>query len=145
MEDKRKYGKRAPVHGTTSGYYYTNSTHVDVDTGLNLIEKIRSEQNFHKETGGGHILHGYLGERWSPDSIRSITEKLINKSNLGFWATTSVYSVCTREHTFIPSAQFECPICGSETEVYSRITGYLQKVSGWNKSKQAEFKDRKRY
>jgi ribonucleoside-triphosphate reductase len=145
MEDKRKYSKRAPVHGTTSGYYYTNSTHVDVDTRLNLIEKIQAEQNFHKETSGGHIFHGYLGERWSPDSIRNITEKFINKSNMGFWTTTSVYSVCTREHTLFPSAQFECPTCGSETEVYDRITGYMQRVSGWNKSKQSEFKDRRRY
>ena len=145
MEDKRKYGKRAPVHGTTGGYYYTNSTHVDVDSGLNFIEKIQAEQNFHKETSGGHIFHGYLGERWSSSSVRNITEKLINKSNMGFWTTTSVYSVCPSENILIPSAQFECPQCGTPTEVYDRITGYMQRVSGWNKSKQAEYKDRKRY
>ena len=145
MEDKRKYGKRAPVHGATGGYYYTNSTHVDVDTGLNIIQKIQAEQNFHKETSGGHIFHGYLGERWSPGSIRSFTEKCLDNSNMGFWTTTSVYSVCPRENILIPSAQFECPTCGSETEVYDRITGYMQRVSGWNKSKQEEYKDRRRY
>ena len=30
-------------------------------------------------------------------------------------------------------------------EYYSRITGYYQKVSGWNAGKLQEFKDRKRY
>ena len=30
-------------------------------------------------------------------------------------------------------------------EYYSRITGYYQKVSGWNEGKLQEFKDRKRY
>jgi ribonucleoside-triphosphate reductase len=145
MEDRRKYGRRAPVHGSTGGYYYTNSTHLDVDSGLHLIERVQAEQNFHKETSGGHIFHGWLGERWSSDSIKSFTEKLINNSNLGFWTTTSIYSVCQQEHIIIPSAQFECPQCGSPTEVYDRITGYMQRVSGWNKSKQSEFKDRKRY
>jgi ribonucleoside-triphosphate reductase len=145
MEDRRKYGRRAPVHGSTGGYYYTNSTHLDVDSGLHLIERVQAEQNFHKETSGGHIFHGWLGERWSSDSIKSFTEKLINNSNLGFWTTTSIYSVCQQEHIIIPSAQFKCPQCGSPTEVYDRITGYMQRVSGWNKSKQSEFKDRKRY
>jgi len=143
MEDRRKYGKRAPVHGTTGGYYYTNSTHVDVDSGCNLIERVQAEQNFHKETSGGHIFHGWLGERWSSDSISNFTKKLINNSNLGFWTTTSVYSICQQEGIIIPSEQFTCPTCGSATEVYSRITGYMQRVSGWNKSKQEEFKDRR--
>jgi anaerobic ribonucleoside-triphosphate reductase len=34
---------------------------------------------------------------------------------------------------------------GKPIDHYSRITGYVQKVSGWNKGKQQEFLDRKRY
>jgi hypothetical protein len=34
---------------------------------------------------------------------------------------------------------------GKSIDHYSRITGYVQKVSGWNKGKQQEFLDRKRY
>jgi anaerobic ribonucleoside-triphosphate reductase len=34
---------------------------------------------------------------------------------------------------------------GMPIDHYSRITGYVQKVSGWNKGKQQEFLDRKRY
>lgn len=30
-------------------------------------------------------------------------------------------------------------------EVFSRIVGYMRPVSGWNKSKQNEFADRKTY
>jgi len=32
-----------------------------------------------------------------------------------------------------------------ETEVYSRVVGYLRPVSQWNKGKQQEFKDRKEF
>ena len=40
----------------------------------------------------------------------------------------------------------ECPSCGSEDlEHLSRVTGYLQSVSGWNEAKKQELKDRKRY
>ena len=32
-----------------------------------------------------------------------------------------------------------------ETEVYSRVVGYIRPVKQWNKGKQAEFDDRKEY
>ena len=39
-----------------------------------------------------------------------------------------------------------CPDCGSHDVVQiSRVTGYLQEVSGWNAGKQQELKDRMRY
>jgi hypothetical protein len=39
-----------------------------------------------------------------------------------------------------------CPECGSHDVVQiSRVTGYLQEVSGWNAGKQQELKDRTRY
>lgn len=39
-----------------------------------------------------------------------------------------------------------CPECGSHDVVQiSRVTGYLQDVSGWNMGKVQELKDRKRY
>jgi RNA polymerase subunit RPABC4/transcription elongation factor Spt4 len=39
-----------------------------------------------------------------------------------------------------------CPICGSHDVVQiSRVTGYLQDVTGWNAGKQQELKDRQRY
>lgn len=39
-----------------------------------------------------------------------------------------------------------CPGCGShDVEVMSRVTGYLQDLSGWNNGKRQEFRDRVRY
>jgi hypothetical protein len=32
-----------------------------------------------------------------------------------------------------------------ETEIYSRVVGYLRPVSQWNEGKQQEFKDRKEF
>jgi ribonucleoside-triphosphate reductase len=36
-----------------------------------------------------------------------------------------------------------CAACGCETEVYSRVVGYLRPVTQWNDGKQAEFVMRK--
>ncbi len=30
-------------------------------------------------------------------------------------------------------------------EIWSRVVGYLRPINGWNKGKQAEYKDRKTY
>ena len=39
-----------------------------------------------------------------------------------------------------------CPLCMShDVSQVSRVTGYLASVDGWNKAKQAELRDRKRY
>lgn len=39
-----------------------------------------------------------------------------------------------------------CPDCGNHVvDQLSRVTGYLQVVSGWNAAKKQEFKDRTRY
>ncbi len=37
------------------------------------------------------------------------------------------------------------PYKGKPIDHYSRITGYYQNISGWNKGKLAELRDRKRY
>ncbi len=36
-------------------------------------------------------------------------------------------------------------ICGSKTEVYSRVCGYFRPVANWSHGKRQEFKDRKLY
>ena len=51
------------------------------------------------------------------------------------------YSVCA-DHGYITGEQYKCPICGKETEVYSRITGYYRPVKNWNVGKSQEFQDR---
>jgi ribonucleoside-triphosphate reductase len=144
-EDRRRFGNRAPVHGKTKAFYYTNSTHTDVDKPVLVTERIGIEHNFHRETNGGHIMHLWFGESYSdPQALGSFTRKIYDKSNAGFWTYTSAFSVCKDENKLLKGIHERCD-CGAETEVYDRITGYLQRVDGWNAAKQQEFKDRRRY
>jgi ribonucleoside-triphosphate reductase len=90
MLDQEKFGKDAVTQGDVGAYYYTNSSHVPVDTSLNLAEKIRIEEQFHSRTLGGHIFHAFMGESHSdPEALMSLTDKIARKSDIGFWHTAA--------------------------------------------------------
>jgi len=39
----------------------------------------------------------------------------------------------------------KCVICGSEVELYQRVTGYIRKVRYFNKGKKSEYRDRRQF
>ena len=66
--------------------------------------------------------------------------------------------MCERDHCdcshYVVETIAYCPVCGAaicpecgchDVVQISRVTGYLQEVSGWNAGKQQELKDRTRY
>ncbi len=48
-------------------------------------------------------------------------------------------------HGYLPGKAPAYPECGQETEVYSRVVGYLRPFNQWNAGKQAEFAARSVY
>ena len=142
--DSQKYN--AIVQGEGDGVYYTNSSHVPVNSSISLVDRIRIEEQFHPLTGGGHIHHSWLGESYpDPDSLASLTKKIF-KTRMGFWTYTSAYSYCFDCNKRMNGYIENCIGCGSlNYETIDRVTGYLQKVSGWNESKKQEAKERYRY
>nr|WP_319374929.1 anaerobic ribonucleoside-triphosphate reductase [uncultured Methanobacterium sp.] len=153
--DREKFGAKAVTQGDSEAYYYTNSSHLPVDTGVNLAEKIRIEEQFHSRTLGGHIFHAFMGESHSdPEALMSLTNKIAKKSDIGFWAYSSALSFCIKCKTLMKGLQDNCATCGEQKEVewYDRITGYVQQVGrsksasgGWNPGKMKELMDRRRY
>jgi len=145
--NRRKYGDRANVNGTTGAYYYSNGTHIPVNSSYLLPEKIAIETPYHKYTQGGNILNCFMGEAWTdPEVIKNLVKKIYDKTDVGFYTFSGKFTLCCKCSSRIGNDVDICYNCGSnELEVYDRITGYMQKVSGWNPSKQAEFKDRVRY
>ena len=153
--DKEQFGDKAIVQGDGKANYYTNSSHVPVDTGVSLIDKIKIEEQYHSLTPGGHIFHAFMGESYAdPDSLMSLTEKIAKKSDIGFWAYSSAMSFCLKCKTLMKGLNNQCPSCGEKEDVewYDRITGYVQQVGraksssgGWNPGKRQELIDRRRW
>jgi ribonucleoside-triphosphate reductase len=63
---------------------------------------------------------------------------------LPYFTLTPTFSVCP-SHGYLTGEQQQCPICDAETEVYSRVVGYLRPIKQWNDGKKAEFHMRKNF
>ncbi|MFW5735556.1 MAG: anaerobic ribonucleoside-triphosphate reductase, partial [Oceanidesulfovibrio sp.] len=91
---------------------------------------------------GGSVFHTFLGEA-VPDTnaLKNFIIKAFSQTKLPYLSITPTFSVC-KEHGYVHGEHYECPTCGADTEVYTRIVGYYRPVSQWNKGKQAEYVDR---
>jgi len=126
--------------------YYSNGTHVDVSAKMGLFDRIDLEQKFFPLLNGGNMLHVWLGDaNPDPEALYHLTKRITTKSNIGYYAYTKDLTVCS-DCGKVTSPIFEqCPYCGSnKVEWWSRVTGYYQAVSGWNKGKKQELMDRYR-
>jgi anaerobic ribonucleoside-triphosphate reductase len=74
--------------------YYTNGTHVPVDSNITMQEKIKIEQAFFPILDGGNICNIYLGERRpDPRGLMDMTLKLCKSTNLGYFAFTKDFTI----------------------------------------------------
>lgn len=125
--------------------YYTNSTHLPVGFSDDIFDALEMEDELQTMYTSGTVFHGFLGERL-PDwkSAQVLVRKIAENFRLPYYTLSPTYSVCPA-HGYLAGESFTCPVCGKETEVYSRITGYYRPVRNWNEGKVSEFKNRKTY
>ena len=132
----------ANEHGTP---YYTNSSHLPVGYTEDIFTALDIQDELQTLYTSGTVFHAFLGEKlpdWKAAAV--LVRKIAENYRLPYYTISPTYSVCT-EHGYLSGEQYKCPICGKETEVYSRITGYYRPVKNWNDGKSQEFKDRKVY
>ncbi|MEN8905203.1 MAG: ribonucleoside triphosphate reductase [Clostridiales bacterium] len=123
--------------------YYTNSTQLPVGFTDDIFEMIELQDELQSLYTGGTVQHLYLGE--SIDDIevcKNLIKKIFDKYKLPYISITPTFSVCNN-HGYIKGEHFNCPECDEETEVWSRITGYLRPVKNYNKGKKEEYYGRR--
>ena len=87
----------------------------------------------------GTVQHIYLGERIDViEAIKEIIRTVFEKYQMPYISITPTFSICNT-HGYIAGEQFECPDCGAETEVWSRVVGYLRPVKNYNPGKKEEY------
>ena len=120
--------------------------HVRPSADIPLIERIKREAAFHAILTGGAMSHVWMKEsNPNVEALNKFTKNIVNKTLMGYFAYTKDFSICKNCKAVTPGLLDNCPQCGGEVDWFSRITGYYQAVSGWNKGKLAELKDRRRY
>ena len=127
--------------------YYSNGTHVPPSLDVSIFERAKLEHVFFPIVDGGNIFHIFLGESApDPEGLMDFAMNLARSTQIGYFAFTRDMTVCLSCFFVAPGLKEECPRCGSDhLEHLSRVTGYLQSVSGWNEAKKQELKDRNRY
>jgi len=123
--------------------YYTNSTQLPVNYTDDLFETLNLQDQLQTKYTGGTVLHIFLGEKVSDTkAIKNLIRKVASNYQLPYFTLTPTFSVCP-SHGYLNGKQEACPTCSSETEIYSRVVGYLRPLKQWNTGKQAEFSLRK--
>ncbi len=133
----------AAKHGEAP--YYTNSSHLPVGYTDDIFDALEMEDELQTLYTSGTVFHGFIGERL-PDwqSAANLVKKIAWNFKLPYYTLSPTYSICA-EHGYLNGEHFQCPICGRDAEVYSRITGYYRPVRNWNDGKAAEYQNRKTY
>ena len=143
--DREKYPDIITASGEGETPYYTNSSHLPVGYTEDLFTALDVQDELQTLYTSGTVFHAFLGERlkdWK--SAAALVKKIADNYKLPYYTMSPTYSVCS-EHGYIVGEHFNCPTCGKESEVYSRITGYYRPVKNWNVGKSQEFKMRKTY
>lgn len=125
--------------------YYTNSSHLPVGYTEDIFSALDIQDELQTLYTSGTVFHAFLGEKL-PDwqAAAALVRKIAQHYTLPYYTLSPTYSIC-RQHGYLSGEQYQCPVCGERTEVYSRITGYYRPVQNWNDGKSQEFKDRKVY
>lgn len=136
--DKKRYSSLVLEKG-----YYTNSFHVDVDSGISAAEKLRIEGPFHIYANGGSISYVELKEAplGNAEGLDELLETAIKSGvhYLGFNFPKDVCDECGAAGTFDV-----CPKCGSQkiTRI-RRVSGYLEIQDYFTQGKMKEGKNRR--
>jgi anaerobic ribonucleoside-triphosphate reductase len=125
--------------------YYTNSSQLPVGYTDDIFDTLDLQDELQSLYTGGTVLHLYLGEEIKDiGAAKRLLKKAFTRYKLPYLSLTPTFSICN-EHGYIAGEHFNCPICGEEAEVWSRVVGYLRPVQNFNKGKREEYAERKKY
>ena len=125
--------------------YYTNSSQLPVGFTDDIFETLDLQDELQSLYTGGTVLHLYLGEEIKDRAVaKRLIQKVFTRYRLPYISLTPTFSICN-DHGYLAGEQPICPECGAATEVWSRVVGYLRPVRNFNKGKQEEYVQRKKF
>jgi ribonucleoside-triphosphate reductase len=113
---------------------------------LEPLERVQREGRFHPLIAGGVMTQLWLGEdKPSADRLAAFVIRAYRETQSGQIAFSPEFTACQACGRTFGGLADTCRFCGStDVEGIARITQYFSKVSGWNKGKLAELRDRYR-
>ena len=128
--------------GTDAEPYYTNSTQLPVAHTPDPFAALAAQDALQTRYTGGTVLHLYMGSAMSSgDACAALVRRALTHFELPYITVTPTFSICA-QHGYLSGEHPECPTCGSETEMWTRVMGYFRPVTSFNTGKKGEFHER---
>ena len=121
--------------------YYSNSCHMAVNAVKGIKQILLHQEALQEKFTGGTVVHLYLAGSIQAQQAKKIIQYACNTTHNPYISLSPVNCYCP-DHGHLEYVVEHCPICGRETELLQRITGYIRKVRFFNDGKKAEFADR---
>lgn len=125
--------------------YYTNSTQLPINFTEDIFEVLDHQDELQTKYTGGTVVHIYAGERIHDINImKKLVKKICTNYKLPYFTFSPTFSTCPN-HGYLAGEYNNCPKCGDDCEIFSRVVGYIRPVKQWNEGKKCEFKARKNF
>ncbi|PKN19413.1 MAG: anaerobic ribonucleoside-triphosphate reductase [Deltaproteobacteria bacterium HGW-Deltaproteobacteria-6] len=124
--------------------YYTNSTHLNVAANIAPLQRVIEEGKFHQFMAGEVITHLQLGDADpGPEALARFVRSVFDRSDNRQMDFTPEFTSCLSCGKTARGLDEKCFYCGSsDVEGIAQLTKYYSKISGWNKGKLAELRNR---
>lgn len=140
-EDRARYPEILQA-GTAEQPYYTNSSQLPVAHTPDPFEALAEQEELQKKYTGGTVLHLYMGAAMSSgEACATLVRRALESFELPYLTVTPTFSVCP-QHGYLSGEHPQCPNCGTDTEVWTRVMGYFRPTSSFNTGKRGEFSER---
>lgn len=140
--DVKEFGDKIITQGPIDAPYYTNSCHMAVKDVTSIKELFDHQNDLQTKFTGGTVIHCYLEGPITGKQAKQIIKTVMNDYSAPYVSLSPLNAICP-DHGLLMRSYDTCPICGKETELYQRITGYIRNVRNFNPGKKSEFLDRK--
>lgn len=140
--DVKEFGDRIITQGPIDAPYYTNSCHMAVKDVTSIKDLFDHQNDLQTKFTGGTVIHCYLEGPITGKQAKQIIKTVMNEYSAPYVSLSPLNAICP-DHGLLMRSYEVCPICGKETELYQRITGYVRNVRNFNPGKKSEFLDRK--
>ncbi|MDD5711679.1 MAG: anaerobic ribonucleoside-triphosphate reductase, partial [Smithellaceae bacterium] len=126
--------------------YYNNSSHLSVGAPIGFWDRVAMEGRFHS-----YFLAGSLTQLWldrDPPMAETITQliiKIFRETENRQVLFSPEFTTCLSCGNTSRGLYDKCPACDSDRiDGIARISQYFSRISGWNRGKRAELRDRYR-
>lgn len=140
--DIERFGKAIVHAGTEANPYYTNSSQLPVGYTDDAFEAMELQEALQGKYTGGTVLHLYMGEAMvSAEACKALVRRCLAGFRLPYITVTPTFSICP-QHGYVSGHHEECPDCGQQCEVWTRVMGYFRPISSFNIGKKGEAAER---